>query len=96
MIARVAIIIALLLSSAPGGAATEFKCGDDYITFETRGKTESGPARMITVQKQMILIVMAGETQAGGAVMIGRDGVPNPGLNHITQDTYRHFMRCLD
>ena len=96
MIARVAIILVFLLSSAPEGAATEFMCGDDYITFETKGETTIGPSHIVTVQKRMILIVIAGGTQPGAAVVIGRDGVPESGTNHITQDTYRHFMRCLD
>ena len=93
----VAFLVALL--PLPAVAVTAFNCGDEYITFETTGQTARGERRTITVQKRLLLMVVSAGKDGGAldtAVLIGRDGVPGTGANHITPDTYRRLIQCLD
>ena len=83
-----------LLSSATAFAA-EFRCGKEFITFETTGQSKTGPILVVTVQKRMIVMLMGPDGESG-VVAIGRDGVPHTSANYITPDTYRNFIRCLD
>lgn len=87
--------VAIALLSSASAFATEFRCGDKFVTFHTTGTAKTGPSHLVTVQKRMILIIAASK-QGGMAVMIGRDGVPNTGTNHISPDTYSRLIRCLD
>lgn len=89
-----AIVSALPLVSTPV-FATDFKCGKDFVTFQTTGDTKTGPTKVVTIQKRLIMIVV--ETSKGEtAVILGRDGVPETGANYISTDTYLRFLRCLD
>ena len=88
-----ATIFAFLLM--PTASAADFKCGKDFITFETTGQSKTGPIRVVTVQKRMIVMLMGPDGEPG-VVAIGRDGVPHASANYITPNTYRQFMLCLD
>ena len=75
--------------------ATEFKCGKDYVTFQTTGKAKSGAVQTLTIQKRLVsMVVMTSDGEM--AVGIGRDGVPGTGIQYITSDTYRRLIGCLD
>ena len=75
--------------------ATEFKCGKDYVTFQTTGKAKSGAVQTLTIQKRLVsMVVMTSDGEM--AVGTGRDGVPGTGIQYITSDTYRRLIGCLD
>ena len=93
-IVAVAGMAALLFFSVAAFAA-EFKCGKDYVTFQTTGKAKSGAVKTLTIQKRLVsMVVMTSDGEM--AVGIGRDGVPSTGIQYITSDTYRRLIGCLD
>ena len=75
--------------------AAEFKCGKDYVTFQTTGKAKSGAVQTLTIQKRLVsMVVMTSDGEM--AVGIGRDSVPGTSIQYITSDTYRRLIGCLD
>ena len=92
--AAMVISSALLLVPTPA-LATEFKCGKDYVTFQTTGKAKSGAVKTLTIQKRLVsMVVMTSDGEM--AVGIGRDSVPGTSIQYITSDTYRRLIGCLD
>ena len=87
--------MAALLFFSVAAFAAEFKCGKDYVTFQTTGKAKSGAVQTLTIQKRLVsMVVMTSDGEM--AVGIGRDGVPGTGIQYITSDTYCRLIGCLD
>ena len=91
---RIILVAAMVTLFSGAAAADEFRCGKDYITFQTTGVSRAGPTRIITAQKRVIIFIVK-SSNGERAVVMGRDGVPTMGTNHITLDTYRRILKCL-